>query len=346
MQEQSLINSAIDLGASGPDDVFGYGRLDIFSAFNWAATAPTSTPLPPTPTTVPSSTPTPTEIPNVNLALNQAVMVSSYQDSAHSGVMAVDGNAGTQWQTEKVKGKNKLNSEWIEVDLGGIRDVSQVILNWDGYFATSYSIDVSNDQSAWITVFGSFNGDGGLDTITFNTVQARFVRMTSTAWNSTSYRIWLNEFEVYAAVTTPNPSPTPTSTDTVPTATPLPTVTPTPTPTPGTSISIHVGDLDDVSNSNGSRWDAVVTILVHDAAETPLQGVTVNGSWSNGTSGGGSCITSSDGTCTITRSNLKNNVSSVTFSITDLSFGLPYQAGANHDPDGDSDGTTIVIVKP
>jgi serine protease AprX len=62
-QEQALINSAVDLGASGPDDVFGYGRLDLFSAFNWAATAPTSTPPPPTPTSVPSSTPTltPTE---------------------------------------------------------------------------------------------------------------------------------------------------------------------------------------------------------------------------------------------------------------------------------------------
>jgi hypothetical protein len=273
-------------------------------------------------------------------------MVSSNQDSAHSGAMAIDGNAGTQWQTEKVKGKNKSNSEWIEVDLGSIRDISQVILKWGAYFATTYSIDVSNNQSAWTTVFGSSNGDGGLDTITFNTVQVRYVRLISTAWSSTAYRIWLNEFEVYTAGTTPNPSPTPTSTDTVPIATPVPTATPTPTPTPGTNGSIHVGDLDDVSNSNGSRWDAMVIILVHDGNESPLQGVTVNGSWSNGTSGGGNCTTSSDGTCTINRSNLKNNVSSVTFSITDLSFGLPYQAGANHDPDGDSDGKTIVIVKP
>ena len=39
-QEQALINTALDLGASGPDDVFGYGRLDLLAAFNWLAPSP------------------------------------------------------------------------------------------------------------------------------------------------------------------------------------------------------------------------------------------------------------------------------------------------------------------
>ena len=68
-QEQALINSAVDLGASGPDDMFGYGRLDLLAAFNWIlAVPPTATP---TPEVIPSATPvqgplptdTPTSLP-------------------------------------------------------------------------------------------------------------------------------------------------------------------------------------------------------------------------------------------------------------------------------------------
>lgn len=355
MQEQAVIQSAVDLGEVGPDDVFGYGRLDLLSAFNWASSAPTATPTATaTPTSLPSSTPTPspTSLPIVNLALNQPVTASSFQDTSHDGTMAVDGNVATQWQTKKVNGRNKPPSEWIEVDLGTVRDVSQVVLDWDTYFATDYSIEVSNNGSNWSTVFSTSNGNGGHNTVTFNTVQTRYIRLFSSDWNNNSYRIWLNDFEVYAASTVPTPAPTSTtpSATAVPSSTATPTAIPsptaTPTATPETNNSIHVGDLDDVSIRNGNRWNAVVTILVHDAAENPIQGVLVSGNWSNGASGGGSCTTGSDGTCTISRNNLKNNVSSVTFSITNLSFGLPYQASANHDPDSDSDGTSIVLLKP
>ena len=348
MQEQALINSAVDLGASGPDDVFGYGRLDLFSAFNWAATAPTSTPPPPTPTSMPSSTPTstPTELPIVNLALNQLVTVSSFQDSAHNGNKAVDGSLSTMWQTEKVKGKNKLSSEWIDVDLGSSQDVSQVILEWDAYFATSYSIDVSSNGNTWLTVISTSSGDGGNDTLSFDTVQARYIRLNSTGWSNNSYRNWLKEFEVYAASGTASPSPTPTE-PAAPTATSVPTSTPTPTATPDASNSLHIGDLDAAPTSNGGRWNAVVLITVHDVSEeAPIQGVTVSGDWSNGANGGGSCTTDSSGICSISRNNLKNNVGSIDFTITDLSGAFPYQSSANHDPDNDSNGTTILVSQP
>ncbi len=327
MQEEALINSAVDLGASGPDDVFGYGRLNLLSALNWIATAPT---------------PTPTAVPNVNLALNQPVTVSSFQDSAHNGLMAIDGNLSTLWQTKKAKGKNRLSSEWIEVDLGSSQNVSQVALEWDAYFATTYSIDVSTDGSIWSTVFSTSNSDGGNDTLSFGTVQTRYIRLNSSRWNNNSYHNWLKEFEVYAFSNTP--SPTPTST-TAPTSTPLPTSTPTPTSTPDTGNSIHVGDLDTStsSNSRGSRWSAIVYITVHDASEMPVQGVIVNGDWSNGS---GNCTTDADGICSISRNNLKNNVGSVNFAVTSLTFGLPYQSSSNHDPDGDSSGTTVLILKP
>jgi len=361
VQEQALINTAVDLGAAGPDDEFGYGRIDLFSAFDWAASAPTSTPPPPTDTAVPTDTPTltltPTDIPNVNLALNQPVTVSSFQDSAHAGDMAVDGSLSTQWQTEVVKGRNRLSSEWIEVDLGSVQDVSRVILEWDAYFATTYSIDVSSDGNSWSMVASTSSGDGGNDTLLFNTVQARYVRMDSTGWNNNTYHNWLNEFEVYPLSGTSSPAPTNTATPTAtlppaptdsatPTLSPTPTYTPTSTPTSGTSNSLHVGNLDDISVSNGSRWNAVVLVAVHDVSDAPVSNVTVSGNWSNGSNGSGSCTTDSSGTCTISKNNLKNGFSSVDFSVSNLSGAFPYQPSANHDPDGDSDGTTINLVKP
>ncbi|MEJ2747480.1 MAG: S8 family serine peptidase, partial [Anaerolineae bacterium] len=36
-QEMALLNTAVDLGAPGPDNTFGYGRLDILAAYQWLA---------------------------------------------------------------------------------------------------------------------------------------------------------------------------------------------------------------------------------------------------------------------------------------------------------------------
>jgi hypothetical protein len=36
----------------------------------------------------------------------------------------------------------------------------------------------------------------------------------------------------------------------------------------------------------------------------------------------------------------------VTFSVNSVAAALPYTPAANGDPDGDSNGTSIVIIKP
>ncbi|MFN2106766.1 MAG: hypothetical protein ACK2UJ_17965 [Candidatus Promineifilaceae bacterium] len=44
---------------------------------------------------------------------------------------------------------------------------------------------------------------------------------------------------------------------------------------------------------------------------------------------------------------LKSNVSSTTFAVSGIAQGSStYSAAANHDPDGDSSGTSITIVQP
>lgn len=332
-QAAALINSAVDLGIAGPDNDFGYGRLDVLSAYQWLEAG---------------GEPTPTPDPTINLALNQPVTVSSSQDSGHDGSMAVDGDMSTFWKTARAKGKNKLPSEGITIDIGTSVSVGKVVLEWNDNFATDYRIQVSENNIIWTTVFTETNGNGSSDTVNFSPITARYVRMASTGWDSGSLRNWLNEIQIFSgsgSEPTPTPSPTPTSTPTQ-TTTPTPTATPTATPTPPPGGStMHSGDLDGSSStSRRNRWNAMATILVHDGDDSPLSGVTVNGSWSSGASGSGSCVTSASGLCTISKNNLKSGVSSVTFTLDNLTLSsFQYQSGDNHDPDGN--GTEIVISR-
>jgi thermitase len=108
----------------------------------------------------------------------------------------------------------------------------------------------------------------------------------------------------------------------------------------------HVGDLDGLASaSQGGRWTATVTIAVHDAAHGPVGGITVAGSWSGGASGGSSCVTAgAGGQCQVSKQ-MQKNAASATFSVTGLT-GATYAAGSNHDPDGDSNGSTVTVAKP
>jgi hypothetical protein len=111
--------------------------------------------------------------------------------------------------------------------------------------------------------------------------------------------------------------------------------------------SLHVADLDgSTTPARGSKWNATVTITVLDTGGTGISGATVDGSWSGGVNGGASCTTDDSGRCSVTKNNVKSNVSSVTFTVDTVSHAtLAYGPGDNDDPDGDSDGTSIVVYK-
>lgn len=192
-------------------------------------------------------------------------------------------------------------------------------------------------------MYSTSNGNGGNDAITFAAVQARYIMLDSTDWRSGSLRNWLNEFEIFAGSGGPGPTATPIP---PPTNTPIPPPTATPTSIPGGDPEIHVGDLAGSSSPNDrNRWSATVIVLVHATDETAVNNATVYGSWSNGASGSGSCVTNSSGSCTVSKSNIKNNVSGVNFTIDAVSHAsMSYQPSDNHDNGGD--GFSIAVSKP
>jgi serine protease AprX len=120
---------------------------------------------------------------------------------------------------------------------------------------------------------------------------------------------------------------------------------PPPPPPPPPPSKVHVGDLDRSSTKSGlSRWWATVVVAVHTDGHTPIAGATVTGTWTGGVSA--SCVTGTDGTCSVAR-RFSNSKSSVTFTVGGLSLsGHVYDPGSNHDPDGESNGSTITVYRP
>lgn len=154
-------------------------------------------------------------------------------------------------------------------------------------------------------------------------------------------------FEVATSVlyTPDNNTATPTP---APTSTPVPTSTPAPTSTPPPSASsAHISDLDGSSAWAGRRWKATVTIFVLDNTGAPVANADVTGDWSRGKVSSSTCSTDGSGSCSVTSGKISKRKGDVNFSVTGVSHAtLSYDAGANSDPDGDSDGTSITVVKP
>jgi hypothetical protein len=115
--------------------------------------------------------------------------------------------------------------------------------------------------------------------------------------------------------------------------------------------SLHLAGLSGsaIPGSRG-RWTASVTIAVADDGGMAEAGVLVDGEWSGGTNGGATCTTNAQGLCTVEKANLKLNVSSVTFSVTNLTKpGFTYAPVDNVGGDSvavnatDTDQTPIAV---
>lgn len=73
----------------------------------------------------------------------------------------------------------------VILDLGSAASVSEIVIYWaNDWWATSYTIDVSDDLSSWSTIYSQPSGTGGIDgveTITGLTGEGRFLRFAFTS---------------------------------------------------------------------------------------------------------------------------------------------------------------------
>jgi beta-glucosidase len=130
-----------------------------------------------------------------DLALDQPTTASSTQDATdYPAPDATDGDPGTRWSSAA------SDPQWLEVDLGAQQQICSVGILWETAYASAFSIQVSNDNSTWTTIYSTTTGTGGSQTIPAS-VTARYIRMYATA-RATQWGDSIFEFDVYGLTTT------------------------------------------------------------------------------------------------------------------------------------------------
>jgi predicted GH43/DUF377 family glycosyl hydrolase len=129
--------------------------------------------------------------PNPNLALKRPCEASSYAGDGPT-FNSNDGNMGTYWTAAQ----NSSGDIWYEVDLGYMAKIDQVVIRWGSPYVSNFRIETAAVKGAYSTVSNITGGTGGVQTIDFNPVDARYVRFYYPSTGS-GYRVRIYEFEVY-----------------------------------------------------------------------------------------------------------------------------------------------------
>ncbi|UWE09546.1 discoidin domain-containing protein [Actinacidiphila bryophytorum] len=121
---------------------------------------------------------------NTTAAVGKPATASSTENAGTPASAAFDGDPGTRWSSAA------SDPQWVQVDLGSAQDICGVSLTWEAAYATAFQIQVSDNGSAWTTVYSTTAGTGGSEKHSF-TANGRYVRMYGTAratqWG---YSLW------------------------------------------------------------------------------------------------------------------------------------------------------------
>ncbi|MCX6151194.1 MAG: discoidin domain-containing protein [Ignavibacteriales bacterium] len=107
--------------------------------------------------------------------------------------LVLDNNPDTEWRSTGKKMQN------IMIDLKKYREFGGLIIDWDlNDFASEYSIQISNDNLSWDTVYNVKKGKGGRAYINLRDCEARFIKLDFVKSNRESYcikDIFIKDFE-------------------------------------------------------------------------------------------------------------------------------------------------------
>lgn len=119
--------------------------------------------------------------PGEDLALGKKATASSSDDPSREAVNVTDGDGDTRWSS------TFDDEQWVQVDLGSTVAFDRVAIDWEQAYAKTYTIQVSNDGSAWTDVRAVDNaaaplpfntsGAASMQNVEFDAVTARHVRV-------------------------------------------------------------------------------------------------------------------------------------------------------------------------
>lgn len=120
----------------------------------------------------------------------QGATASSVQAPEFDPLKAFDGRRTTRYASAFADG------EWLQADLGTVRSVSRLQLEWEVAYAQNYRVQTSTDGKAWHTVYETTQGQGGMEFIAFEPAPARFIRLVFDK-RGTNYGSSLYEAVIY-----------------------------------------------------------------------------------------------------------------------------------------------------
>lgn len=119
---------------------------------------------------------------------------ASVTGSGASASYAIDGLPNTRWGT----GGAQVNGQWFQVDMGGLRSISQVVMDAvssSNDYPRGYLLFVSQDGSNWGNAIASGAGSLTNTTLTFPQQIARYIRVVQTGMTTGT---WWSIHEIYA----------------------------------------------------------------------------------------------------------------------------------------------------
>lgn len=213
-------------------------------------------------------------------------------------------------------GAESAQSDQLHVPTSAPSDLSAVTssettidLTWtdESQIETGYRVEPSADGSDWTTL------------------AAVDLAADSTGYSDTTLSCGTTRHYRVKALSTPNGESAYSTTATA-------TTDPCATATTMSVTQVVVLATDSTGTGGSTRWWATVEVTVTDGLGQPVSGASVSGSWtfSGGTSaqqgaGNPNCQTDASGACTVTRSDMQNNIQDVTLAVEDVTkSGLSY----------------------
>jgi len=120
-----------------------------------------------------------------DLAQSHPATSSSSESAALGPQFAVDGSSSSRWSSLF------SDNQWWQVDLGSVKSIDTVALNWETAYGKTYKIQVSSDGSTFADAASVTNTASGWKITTFTPVNARYVRMLGlTRGTQWGYSLW------------------------------------------------------------------------------------------------------------------------------------------------------------
>ncbi|MGW8066263.1 discoidin domain-containing protein [Streptomyces ziwulingensis] len=130
-------------------------------------------------------------------ARGKPASASSVENPGTPASAAFDGDTGTRWSSQA------SDPQWVQVDLGSVRDLCKVDLHWEAAHAKDFRIEASSDGRTWHTLQAVTGATGGTASYDVSG-EGRYVRVHGTA-RATGYGYSLWEVAVHTGTSGSGP---------------------------------------------------------------------------------------------------------------------------------------------